>query len=908
MARLPFRFILIAFVSLFIFACNTQQNVELDVAVSVSLDGKPAPGAQVMVDGTLSGSTDQKGQLMTRLVRLPGQEVSIVIEHDAPGYDINKWEHAFVAKLSDKNAIIRYPFDVTLTSTKHITLAVAHDNEPLEGAAIRIMGKHQGVTDTDGKYSYRYTTPPEKGFGIRISKDGYRPLTKTIQAKPGDQIGLSLKKKPVKSRPAVKTASKKERPKQAASKIASAGKKASAKTTTKKSTTTRKSTSTLTVSARSESYGVSKALPNVMVSISGSQKGKTDSSGNFVYRSKKASSKKVNVTLSAPGHIPATWETHIPLNGKQYIERNFYPATPPAINVGMYGFINNSPEEDLGDALVKVEEAIQANLFIYRSFKEVDKTRLHNMMLMDSLDMETISTKGWQHTPMVKTVDMILSGSVTKNEKGFTIESTLTTADGKTLLSQINTARKTSDIRRTSKIIAAGIIDQFPFEGTVSAVEADGYAINLGQHNYKIRRGNIFRYLKAEMDKKGIITGYNEEGLLRVIKTEDTASWVEVAKADENLDIKVGDKVIRRVYLEEEREAAKTSFVLLASGGVPGQAEPLWGVNVYLNNTWVGTTKADGKVQVPVHLYEAYDLLLSRHGFQPFQTRVSVEKDKVLKPFTLDVASALLKIESEPSPADVFVDGVLVGSTPIMDGKLVNFGFRKIRLSVKGDYRDWEKVIEFNRPEIALTGDQKVTFLKDHYKIGQMAEQNNDMDGAIRAYAAIERENPDYSDARHRLARLYMDDKNDFPSAIKEFENVLALPENRQIIYKQFAITYTNLGHAYYENGNQMIWKDKKAAAQNFAKAIEKLKIAKQNTRFFPTADYSQAVHDTYYYLAIASHKLYLLTKKGRVLAQADQAWSEYFDFFPRQLEGNGSFEKIRKAARQYWSQIRELS
>jgi tetratricopeptide (TPR) repeat protein len=153
-----------------------------------------------------------------------------------------------------------------------------------------------------------------------------------------------------------------------------------------------------------------------------------------------------------------------------------------------------------------------------------------------------------------------------------------------------------------------------------------------------------------------------------------------------------------------------------------------------------------------------------------------------------------------------------------------------------------------------------------------------------------------------------MDEKGDYEKAIQEFENVLSLPENRQIIYKQFAITYTNLGHAYYELGNQMIWKDKAAAARDFAKAIEKLKIAKQNTRFFPSANFSQAVHDTYYYLAISTHKLYLLTHKSTILHQANQAWREYFDFFPKELEGNQNFEEIRKAARQYWSQIKELS
>jgi tetratricopeptide (TPR) repeat protein len=267
-----------------------------------------------------------------------------------------------------------------------------------------------------------------------------------------------------------------------------------------------------------------------------------------------------------------------------------------------------------------------------------------------------------------------------------------------------------------------------------------------------------------------------------------------------------------------------------------------------------------------------------------------------------------LKVESEPSEADVFVDGVNIGKTPLLDGKPVNFGFRKVKLSVGGDYRDWEEVLEFNEPTIERIGENKIVFVKDYMKVGKMAEQNGNIDAAIQAYASAEKGHPDYSDARHRLGQLYLDDKNDYDAAIREFENVLSLPENQQIIYKQFAVTYTNLGHAYYEKGNQLIHTNKKAAAQNLAKAVERLKIAKQNARFFPTQHHAEAVHDTYYYRAISYHKLFLITKKRSLLGKANLAWREYFDFFPKKLEGNSSFVKCRNAARRYWAQIKDLS
>lgn len=889
MAKPLFKPVVILLFVLVLFACNTQKQEELELSLSVNLDGKPATGVQVSIDGAAAGETDSQGQFISRLQRLPGQQVLVAIKSEKPGYRIDAWQQTFVTKLSQSGVVERYPFDIHLKSEKYFTLAVNAGGKPVEGVAIRIQDKSSGKTDANGEFTHSYQSMPPKGFSLTVQKKGYQTLKRRVKIMPGELIEVPLQK----------------RTQAAPSKVSSTG--AEATTSSKSRSSAARGKPIVTIAARYNAYGVSKPLPGVAVQINGKRMGKTDAKGNFAYRHSN-SGKSARITLSAPGHIPATWETKVTLKGKRSVQRHFYPATPPAITVGMYGYINNSPESDLATALEQAESSLSANLFLYRSFKEVPKPQLHDMLLMHSLDMQTITTKGWEHTPMVKSVDMILSGSITKNADGFTIETTLTTADGKILLSQLNTARKERDIQRTSKIIAAGIVDQFPFEGTVAAVEPDGYQVNLGQRNYKIRRGNVFRYMAAQMNRNGLITGYREAGLLRVVKTEDAASWVEVARLKETQEIKVGDKVIRRVYLEEEREAAKSSFVLVASGGSQTSATPLWGVNVYLNNTWVGTTGANGKVEVPVHLHEAYDMLLSRHGYQPLRNTVSVSQNKSVQPYTLAMANARFKIESEPSGADVFVDGVQIGKTPMLDGTLVNFGFRKVRLTVGDDYRDWERVVEFNKPEVAYSGATKVRFLKDHYKIGQLAEQNGQTDQAIQSYGAIERQNPDYSDARHRLAQLYMDQKGDYANAINEFEKVLALPENQQIIYKQFAITYTNLGHAYYEQGTQLVWKDKAAAAQNFAKAVEKLKIAKQNTRFFPNNEFNQAVHDTYYYLAIANHKLYLVTKKSALLAHANQAWREYFDFFPKQLEGQDSFEKLRKAARQYWSQIKDLS
>ena len=906
---------LILFASILIFACEAGKQVEIDVEVNVTLDGKPAPQAKVLLDGAEYGATDSNGYFSKRIKRQPGAEVFVAVQKEATGYDIEPWKDSFVVKLPKEGAVDRYPFKVVLKATKFLTVFVTEDEEPLEGASIRIEDKVNVETGEDGEYVYHYQVLPKKGLDLRVTKKGYTTWRKTVRVEPGQRVEVSLLRKkevakapvakaPAAEEPAAEEPIAEEPETEAPAAKETIAKRPAAKAPAAKAKVTR---ATVSIAALTEAYGVSKGIPGLIVNIDDKQVGKTNAKGTYTYVYKGKPGKEAQLKLTAPGYIPAEWRTTIKFEGEQSIQRFFYPAKPEPLKVGIYGYINNTPEEDLSDILNMIEKTLSDNLSIYSSLLEVPKAKLREEMLRASLDMEIVATKGWQNTPLIRSVDMIIAGSVSKGDQGMTIETTVNFSDGNTILSQINKVNKKKKIENTVKLIVNNIIDQFPFEGTIDAIEYDRYRINLGKLDYKIRRGNEFKYMAADLSESGGVKGYHEAGMLIVKENDETSSWTEIVDIKEGEELNIGDKVVRRIYLEEEREIAKDSFVLLAKGGSPPDAAPLWGVNVYLNNTWVGTTGSNGSVEIPVRLYEEYDILLSRYGYQPLRETISVDVSKEAKEFCLDVATALFKVESQPSEADVFVDGVEIGKTPILDGKPVNFGFRKIKLSVGGEYRDWEEVLEFNKPTVERIGENKVIFVKDYLKIGKMAEQNGDIDAAIQAYTSTEKGHPDYSDAHHRLGQLYLDEKNDYGSAIREFENVLSLPENQQIIYKQFAVTYTNLGHAYYEKGNQLIHKNKRAAAQNLAKAVEKLKIAKQNARFFPTRHYAEAVHDTYYYRAISYHKLFLITKKRSVLRKANLAWREYFDFFPKKLEGNSSFVKCRNAARRYWAQIKDL-
>lgn len=847
----------ILFAASLLFACSGEK---LELKVKARMEGQPAAQAKVTVDNEVQGFTDADGLFLKVLRRKPGVDVEVTVSKEMPGYRIKPWKKTFVMKLPKSGTADTYAFDADLSATKYITIETTEKGVPVADAVVKVSGKEIGKTDGQGVFVYDFKELPKSGLDLTVTKPGYATWRKTGRIEPGQRLEAKLSRRVI-----------------------------------------------VTISALMEEYGQSSGIPGITVHINNKELGTTDAKGVLVYHYDGELGKKVPVTLSAAGYIPEAWKTSIVLEGEVQLQRYFYPTTPKPIRTGIYRFVGNTPNADLKEVLSQTEAAVAAQLFKYGCFREVSSETLRTEIKASKLNIERITAIGWRETPLRRVVDMIILGSVAKDEKGFLIETKFYGSGGKLILSQLTRAKGPGDINSAAKEIATAVLEHFPFEGTVVSSDGERYRINLGKSGYRIARGTDFVLMAPRLSEAGKVSGYRETGRLRVKKAEESGSWTEVEELKKNEKVTLGDRVVRRSYREGEEEARRNYLIISAKGGLAPDVLPLAGVNIYVNDEWLGSTGPDGKAEVPVRINRSMTVMLYHHGYQQVTEKVKIEKNRETREFVLAVNNAVFKVESEPSSADVLLDGDKIGRTPILDGRPVSLGFHTVKLSVGGDFRDWEEVVEFAKKEENRTGDRRILLPKDFLKIGQRAEQKGDIDGAIQAYKGAEKGHPDYSEVHHRLGRIYLDEKGDYDSAIKEFEIVLSLPENQQLIYKQFSVAFMNLGHAYYEKGNALVPKNKDAAAQNFAKAVQNLQVAKQNTRFFPNAHYDEAVHDTYYYTALSYHKLYLITRKNNLLNSANLAWREYFDFFPKKFEGNKTFEQNRESAQKYWDQIKNL-
>lgn len=839
--------------SVMLSSCDKAPPMELEM--NVTMGGKPVAHARVTMDGKLLGETGVDGQFNSSMNLQPGKQVKLEALGEVEGFDMSPWNGEFTVKLPNDGEILKYVFDVDLQGAPYVQLSVREKGAPVAGAVVKVNNRDAGVSNEQGLLKYIYTSGSKVAALVTVSKDGYSSWKKSVKLEPGARVEVDVFKQ-----------------------IA------------------------VTFEALKDEYGRGAGIQGISIVVDGKVVGKTNEMGVLTYNYAGDPGKTVKVEYSAPGYLPAQWSTRMSLVGGSTVRHYFYPVTVKPIKVALYHFGGNTPGVDLKEVAAQAQSAIRAQLFKYSVFNEVSGETLDKEMKKANMNIGSLTSKGWNQTRMQGLLGMVVVGSVAKDDKGYLIEAKFHSAGGKLIYSQVIRADDRSDISSAAKEVVANVIERFPFEGTVVGIKDDRYEINLGKP-YAISRGTEFALLSSD----GVVTN----DILTVKKAGDMTSLAALDDAPANLKVQIGDRVVRRFVRESEpgsvsKGATRESFVLSAKGGSSKDAAPLAGVNIYLNNEWAGATGSDGKAKVTIKTGKNFNLMLYRHGYQQLVDKIRIEKNGEQKQYALTANYALFKVETSPSPASIYIDGELLGKSPMLEGKQLPLGFHTVRVTAGDNYRDFEEVIEFAKKQENRTGASKIVLFKDYVKLGEAAEAKGNIDAAIAAYAATEKAHPDYSEAHHRLAQLYLDEKDDFNGAIREFENVLTLPENEQLIYKQYSVAYTNLGHAYYEKGNQVMNENRNDAAQYYAKAVQNLKIAKQNTRFFPAAEYDQAVHDTYFYLALSYQKLYMVTNRSNMLSDANLAWRDYFDFFPRSLEKEPAFMEHRETAKKFWNQIKD--
>ncbi len=813
----------------------------LTLALHVSApDGGPLSGVRVEAVGVVQGETDAEGNLTFPFQKAMGEELTVRASLERPGFAFAPWEQLVVVRKWDRASPVTmaYQIDAVLTPVAVVSsIRVDADGAPAAGAEIALDGKSLGTTDDSGALSVPLGDQISRTGKVAVKLKGYNPWSEVATLRGAEVLNVSLSKIGVVYG---------------------------------------------TLLAAYESMGRLVPISGAEVVLAGKPVGSTDEAGTLRLATPPG---EVTVEVTKDGFLPEPSIATLSARSRDVVVP-LYPQDAPAYRIAVLPSKNGKPgDSEVESALPEVEDQLSDYLFSYACFRRVDSRAFSEAMVSAALSEEKILTGGWEKTPLSKLADAVVLSEVT-NDNRLIVSIQVLSASGARLgaFAEID---KRSKVRSICENAAKKIVEVFPFEGHIVAIDGRQVVSSLGSGQDRgLQKGNEVTFYRLSSTRPTQLTSLGKGAVKSVTETSSI-----VAPAGDLADLTVGDKL---VVLPRNREASfNGSLALTVMAGREGFEQTFPDVNVYRDGTWVGVTSESGELQVPVASGGKHDFLFVRSGIAPHREDVKVEGARAQRVVIMPNSISRLRLESQPSGAQVTLDGRLMGMTPL--DVEVPMGFLRIKLDAGEEWRVFDKVLELTKLEEDYTGARRFELQRDVLGASDALLAKGDVDGAIAVLSTVEPEHADYSAARNRLGGIYLDSKKQPAKAVAEFEKVLSRPENKELVNKRFTVTFLNLGRAYYLTGTP----------EGSEKAIPLLLTAKDNKRFFAREDYERASHDTLYFLALASHKLYYARPSEKLLYETSQRWKDYFDFFPEELRSNAEVHEARAGAEHFYEELR---
>jgi len=590
--------ILLSIIFAVVAGCGKKEPViiiaEFELEVNVTLQSKPLPGAVVFINNDQVGLTDEHGYLSKVFRQKPGKTMHVRISKAIRGCQIEPWLKTFIVQQPQSEILDKYAFNVDLQAEQMISVVVTDDNGiPLADANVRIDEQQAFKTNADGLHQHRFIATGSSELSLNVSKAGYTIWNKHIpEVEPGQSIKVVLARRSI-----------------------------------------------LSVAAFTDRYGISHAIRGVDVLIDGRRVGRTDRDGIYRHTITGMTGTRLKVTLHAAGYIPSRWNTIYKPGSDATLRKHFRPNRIKPLKIAHIGYRNNGGGNETEPFLKQLHAAVERDLYRYSIFKKVPVRHFRQAMASAGLNRQSVLATGWHTTAMLDTVDMIVTGSVSRMGNEWLVITEVVRPDGKIILSTLMRAMGVEQLKRFAKGIARSLMDRFPFEGIIAASQAGQYRINLSRSRYRIRRGNMFKVIAAEFDSAGKISSYRVMGRFRVYQADETGTWARIVGQMADGAPVVGQRVVRQVNPEKARVQDK-ALILKVSRGRSKKAGPLGNVQVYLSDQWVGQTGSDGKTKIFLKPGQKKILSLYKHGFEPLTVEFEAGQSNRSAAFSLEKVSS----------------------------------------------------------------------------------------------------------------------------------------------------------------------------------------------------------------------------------------------------------------------------
>ena len=854
------------------------------------LDRNPLPAADVYLNQRFIGRTDLRGFFHIDIDLTVGESYTLRIERDREGYVYGPWETSFKvtavrkkkrerkeeaeeqmpslegefdvlaeiekAELGRATLYDKYYFLAILDGYMYYTVKVkGKGGRNVREAAVIVNGNVDGYTDESGQYTVKYDGDDSRRDTVQVFKEGEHIWKKRVDISPSGHIDVDLSGMLL-----------------------------------------------IDLYAYTENYEVVSGIHGAQVFINEQWIGRTGRSGYFghPYEDEQGVDGELALRIEYPeGFYPQEEERsfiiqddlqRLTFTGFSYSKQ----AAAPRIAVIALQ-ISDRRNALLSRRADELKRGLEDYLSIGGIFSTVSGRNTTNLFEQFGLNIGKNGTD-WSEIPFLKNeVDGIIFGKLSSAENDFLVELYGIDYTGK-IIGQMERRVSLRDFQLIPDFFVEQFKGNFPYEGTIWAIDKKIH-LNIGtRHGVEVDDKfysllNYYDTIKQDYSKKRVAK-------LRITEVTGSSSSGELESISEGHLLEPGGKVKR--FSEPAQALKQLPITILVTSG----RNRITGANIYLDDQWTGQTDDEGSMTVLLAESATADVLIYKEGYIPVKIDIKAQEGEGSFKVNLKRGKTQLTIESEPRGALLFINGELMGNTPVVRSPIeLPYGFHRIELKLEG-YKDYNQYIKFSERRLSLTGDQRIVLYEDILGQAENAYDDGEISETLNMLRKVDEKHPDYIKAMEFCGYIYLRHFRKYEESIACYTRAIDLKKMRT---ETSVASYYNYGQACYNRAEELYYDSSLRAQSYYQLALEIFNVVKERRSRLLSSGRKQIYQDVLFYVAVSHQKLYYLTNLREYLVGAHYSWIDYFDFFDNNLFKDSHYENQYGIAESYREEIKRL-
>ena len=714
------------------------------------------------------------------------------------------------------------------------------NNKPLQNVEIYIGYAQKGTlalackTNKNGRCLYKSSEQEKTPATIVAQKKGYQTQDKNYQLKDGNRIRFNMKQG-----------------------------------------------HTIDIFAIMKRYDQSRGVDGIEVYVNGKKVTETDEFGRSSYLYQGKPGDLVEVTLKSDTYIPKTYTTDYVIAGPTSLVRYYSPEKLEPIKVALApiqaaGRLGGKTLENFGFETNKIlSNAMRSRFFTHPVFQKADENIIKSLSKETNKNLLELLNQGWKGTEIQTDLDaVVLPTLILQNP--LRIELSLLNSAGEVLTAAQEELVSFTDknaINYSVESLKKKLIQKFPFEGTIIKKDTDAIWVNIGKNQQlQLNVGDEFDIFGPQSDELGQKLTHTYIGKLRINQVLKDKSRGQIIKTIPRSLIDTGDQIVLKRNQYTSKDQITFNIIDI------DEKKPISQANIYFQNNWLGSTNDKGVLTIGKSGLKGTSLLhIIKPGYQDFTKELKLTSLNQIE-IPIERETAFVQLESDPEKAKVYLDGAYVGETPFQRPVVASTGFVKLEVVGPKGFKKLEKILDLSAGTLSLTGDRKILLERDFLSEANNALKSGDINSALKLFESIQPEHSDYLLAQHQAGEIYLSSYKSPVKAAAAFAKVTADPEVQGFNNKQFISSHVNEALALFMAGANLESESKEAAIAHYSKVIEIFSKVEPQLRYLTSAQQSEAYHNTLYYKALASHRIWDLSADPAVLSLAHKNWLNYLN------------------------------